>query len=119
VQRLADVREAFGFEAQLPQALLQRDLPVDGAEVVGDRRDRATVEVQPAVRIASRTQGEERPPRRPVSPGRVRVVEGLRHCSEPGPEERDFLAGLDAPADQRLACQVTVHGDVDIEYLGL
>ena len=50
---------------------------------------------------------------------RVRVAEGLANCSEPGPEERDFLKGLDAPPDQRLACQVTVHGDVDIEYLGL
>ena len=50
---------------------------------------------------------------------RVRVVEGQEYCSEPGPEERDFLKGLDAPADQRLACQVTVHGDVAIEYLGL
>ncbi len=50
---------------------------------------------------------------------RVRIVEGLSHCSEPGPEERDFLKGLDAPADQRLACQVAVHGDVVIDYLGL
>lgn len=50
---------------------------------------------------------------------RVHVVEGLSHCSEMGPEERDFLGGLDAPADQRLACQVIVQGDVDIEYLGL
>lgn len=50
---------------------------------------------------------------------RVHVTEGLAHCSEKGPEERDFLQGLGAPADQRLACQVTVHGDVDIEYLGL
>jgi ferredoxin len=50
---------------------------------------------------------------------RVRVVEGLSNCSEAGPEERDFLQGLDAPPDQRLACQVCVHGDVDIEYLGL
>lgn len=50
---------------------------------------------------------------------RVRVAAGLANCSAPGPEERDFLKGLDAPADQRLACQVTVHGDVDIEYLGL
>ncbi len=50
---------------------------------------------------------------------RVRVAEGLVHCSEPGPEERDFLEGLDAPADQRLACQVTVHDDVAIDYLGL
>ena len=50
---------------------------------------------------------------------RVRVAEGLDHCGEPGPEERDFLRGLDAPPDQRLACQVTVHGDVAIDYLGL
>jgi ferredoxin len=50
---------------------------------------------------------------------RVRVAEGLEHCSEAGPEERDFLKGLDAPPDQRLACQVTVQGDVAIEYLGL
>jgi ferredoxin len=50
---------------------------------------------------------------------RVRVAEGLSSCSEPGPEERDFLQGLGAPPDQRLACQVCVQGDVDIEYLGL
>ena len=50
---------------------------------------------------------------------RVRVAEGLDHCSEASPEERDFLAGLDAPPDQRLACQVVVQGDVAIEYLGL
>ena len=43
----------------------------------------------------------------------------IRDSSEPGPEERDFLEGLDAPADQRLACQVTVHDDVAIDYLGL
>ena len=50
---------------------------------------------------------------------RVRVAEGLVNCSEPGAEERDFLRGLDAPPDQRLACQVSVHGDVAIDYLGL
>lgn len=50
---------------------------------------------------------------------RIRVAEGLSRCSEPGPEERDFLASLGAPADQRLACQVAVHGDVAIDYLGL
>ncbi|NWJ41756.1 MAG: (2Fe-2S)-binding protein [Geothrix sp.] len=50
---------------------------------------------------------------------RVRVMEGLSHCSEMGPEERDFLGGLNAPPDQRLACQVTVLGDVAIDYLGL
>jgi ferredoxin len=50
---------------------------------------------------------------------RVRIAEGLGHCSVPSPEERDFLRGLGAPADQRLACQVRIHGDVAIEYLGL
>ncbi|WP_243303522.1 2Fe-2S iron-sulfur cluster-binding protein [Geothrix oryzisoli] len=50
---------------------------------------------------------------------RVRVVEGLAHCSDMGTEERDFLRGLEAPPDQRLACQVIIHGDVAIDYLGL
>jgi ferredoxin len=50
---------------------------------------------------------------------RVHITQGLQHCGEPNAEERDFLKGLDAPPDQRLACQVTVHGDVAIEYLGL
>ena len=50
---------------------------------------------------------------------RVRVAQGLEHCSAPGPEERDFLQGLQAPPDQRLACQVAVQGDVAIDYLGL
>jgi ferredoxin len=50
---------------------------------------------------------------------RVRVAEGLEHCSEMGPEERDYLRGLGAPADQRLACQVCVHGDLVVDYLGL
>jgi ferredoxin len=50
---------------------------------------------------------------------RVRIAEGLQHCSEPNAEERDFLQGLGTPPDQRLACQVVVHGDVAIDYLGL
>lgn len=49
---------------------------------------------------------------------RIRVTEGLENCSASGPEERDFLAYLDAPADHRLACQVALHGDVTLEYLG-
>lgn len=49
---------------------------------------------------------------------RVRVKEGLEHCSPMTAEERDFLSGLDVPPDQRLACQVTVQGDVAIQYLG-
>ncbi|MBS1767745.1 MAG: (2Fe-2S)-binding protein [Acidobacteria bacterium] len=49
---------------------------------------------------------------------RIRVASGLASCSLPDSEERDFLAGLDAPGDQRLACRVKLHGDVAIEYLG-
>ncbi len=50
---------------------------------------------------------------------RIRVVSGLHACSAPEPEERDFLRGLEAPPDQRLACQLRVNGDIAIEYLGL
>jgi len=50
---------------------------------------------------------------------RIRVLAGLQHCSAMGPEERDFLHGLDAPPDHRLACQLTVEGDLDLEYLGI
>lgn len=50
---------------------------------------------------------------------RVRVAEGLDSCSAPDAEERDFLASLDAPPDQRLACRVKLNGDVAIEYLGI
>ena len=50
---------------------------------------------------------------------RVRIVRGIEHCSPMLAEERDFLAGLGVPPDQRLACQVVVQGDVAIEYLGI
>ncbi len=50
---------------------------------------------------------------------RVKIAEGLEHCSDPGTEERDYLRSLDAPPDQRLACQVCVHGDIAVDYLGL
>jgi ferredoxin len=49
---------------------------------------------------------------------RVRVAEGLEHCSAPGPEERDFLAHLGSPPDHRLACQLAVGGNIGIEYIG-
>ena len=49
---------------------------------------------------------------------RVRVARGLDRCPPPGPEERDFLAGLQAPPDHRLACQLAVLGDLDLEYVG-
>lgn len=50
---------------------------------------------------------------------RVRMAEGLDTCSPAGPEERAYLAALGAPADHRLACQVTLHGDAAVDYLGL
>jgi ferredoxin len=49
---------------------------------------------------------------------RIRVLKGLQHCSAPTPEERDFLHALDAPEEHRLACQVRVEGDLELEYLG-
>ena len=50
---------------------------------------------------------------------RVRILAGLEHCPAMGTEERDFLAGLQAPEDHRLACQLTVEGNLDVEYLGI
>jgi ferredoxin len=49
---------------------------------------------------------------------RIRILAGLGQCPPPAPEERDFLLGLGAPTDHRLACQVRVEGDLDVEYLG-
>lgn len=50
---------------------------------------------------------------------RVRITQGLEHCSDMGTEERDFLQGLCVSADERLACQVSVLGDIEVDYLGL
>jgi ferredoxin len=50
---------------------------------------------------------------------RIRVRTGSEHCSAMAPEERDFLSALDAPEDHRLACQVRVEGNIDVEYLGV
>lgn len=50
---------------------------------------------------------------------RVHITEGLDHCSPAGAEERAYLAGLGAPSGHRLACQVTLQGDVAVDYLGL
>ena len=49
---------------------------------------------------------------------RVAISAGLDHCSAQSPEERDFLQGLDAPPGHRLACQVRVEGDIDVQCLG-
>lgn len=50
---------------------------------------------------------------------RIRVAKGLEHCSDMGAEERDFLRGLGVSEDERLACQVRVLGDIEVDYLGL
>ena len=50
---------------------------------------------------------------------RIRVTKGLELCSEMGSEERDFLKGLGVAEDERLACQVSVMGDIEVDYLGL
>ena len=50
---------------------------------------------------------------------RIRILAGLEHCPAPAAEERDFLQGLGAPKDHRLACQVRVEADMDVEYLGI
>ena len=48
---------------------------------------------------------------------RVRILSGAEHCSPCLPEERDYLAGIDAPPDHRLACQVNIEGPVEVQYL--
>lgn len=45
---------------------------------------------------------------------RIRVAKGLEYCSSAEAEERDFLASIGAPSDQRLACQVRVMGNMDV-----
>jgi ferredoxin len=49
---------------------------------------------------------------------RVRIAEQAS-CSPPNSEERDFLAELGGPPEERLACQVSVHGDISVDYLGI
>jgi ferredoxin len=49
---------------------------------------------------------------------RVRILAGGDHCSPVAPEERDFLKGIEAPADHRLACQIRVDGSIEVAYLG-
>ena len=50
---------------------------------------------------------------------RIRVTKGLDQCSEMNTEERDFLQALGVPDNERLACQVSVLGDIEVDYLGL
>lgn len=44
----------------------------------------------------------------------VTVEEGLQNLSEPTIAERDFLKAMRADANERLACQCRVFGDVQL-----
>ena len=50
---------------------------------------------------------------------RVRLAGEPGACSPPTAEERDYLAGLQAPPEERLACQVRVLGDLAVDVLGV
>lgn len=45
----------------------------------------------------------------------VKVIAGAAHLSPQTPKESDFLQAMKADADERLACQVRVLGDVELE----
>lgn len=45
----------------------------------------------------------------------VKVLDGMANLSPPTAAEADFLKAMKADDDERLACQVRVFGDVEIE----
>jgi ferredoxin len=47
---------------------------------------------------------------------RVKVASGLENTNPPSREEADFLKALKSPADERLACQIRIVGNVSIDY---
>lgn len=49
---------------------------------------------------------------------RVRILSGAEHASPMEPEERDFLKALGAAPDERLACRISVLGDLELERAG-
>ncbi|MEY4065256.1 MAG: hypothetical protein RIR26_1464 [Pseudomonadota bacterium] len=49
---------------------------------------------------------------------RVRILEGMENLSPATAEERDFLAALNSPSEERLGCQFRVCGNVVIDYIG-
>jgi hypothetical protein len=64
VHGLARVRKPLSLKAEVDEALLERELAVDRAQVVRERGDRATVEVEPTLGVASCGEEEGRPSRR-------------------------------------------------------
>lgn len=50
---------------------------------------------------------------------RVRIEEGAQNVSEKRREEDDFLTSIEADSASRLGCQLTIHGNCTINYVGL
>lgn len=50
---------------------------------------------------------------------RIRVVQGGENLTPPDAEEKEFLSGFGAQANERLACRVAIQGDCQIQYVGL
>ena len=44
----------------------------------------------------------------------MHVVKGMEHLSPAVGEEKDFLTAMHADADERLACQCRIMGDVEV-----
>jgi 2Fe-2S ferredoxin len=49
---------------------------------------------------------------------RLRIEEGAANVAPMNREERDFLGSLEAGPCERLGCQLTILGDVTINYIG-
>lgn len=45
----------------------------------------------------------------------MKVIRGAEHLTEPTHAEADFLKAMHADADERLACQCRIMGDVEVE----
>ena len=45
----------------------------------------------------------------------MNVVKGMENLTPPPENEKATLEGFGAKPNQRLACQVTVNGDVEVE----
>ncbi len=50
---------------------------------------------------------------------RVSILNQHTQCVPPSSEEASFLKQLGDSSNERLACQVKILGDIDVEYLGL
>jgi hypothetical protein len=94
MNRLAEVRKAGRGGRELADAFLEHELAVGVADVVGERRDRAPVQVEPARGIAARCQKEKSAPRRRT---RSLLVDHHALASDRGDDDEgsgEFVAGF-------------------------